>query len=129
MQYKNINRVIYILMILCCYSIHMYSQNNPNRTYQVKYFITNSNDIVSDNTTLIVTSNRITIQKDGYAKYWECEYKGVKINKRDQNVSFKYHYYLTNDNIKLIISDYKEVKHNGVFYYRIVFNGQTLLVL
>lgn len=129
MQYKNINRVIYILMILCCYSIHMYSQNNPNRTYQVKYFITNSNDIVSDNTTLIVTSNRITIQKDGYAKYWECEYKGVKINKRDQNVSFKYHYYLTNDNIKLIISDYKEVKHNGVFYYRIVFNGQTLLAL
>ena len=25
--------------------------------------------------------------------------------------------------------DYKEVKHNGVFYYRIVFNGQTLLAL
>ena len=120
---------ICFLLFLYWGLLNLYSQNNPNRTYQVKYFIPNSNNIVSANTTLIVPSNRITIQKDGYAKYWECEYKGVKIDKRDQNVSFKYHYYLTNDNVKLIISDYKEVKHNGVFYYRIVFNGQTLLAL
>lgn len=120
---------ICLLLLLYLGMLNLYSQNNSNRTYQVKYFITNSNDIVSDNTTLIVTSNRITIQKDGNSKYWECEYKGIRTRQVDKKTSFKYHYYLTKDNISLIISDYKEVKHNGTFYYRIVFNGQTLLAL
>lgn len=126
---EKMKQIIIILAFLLLGFVNLYSQSNPNRTYQVRYFITNTNNIVADNSTLIITSNRITLQHKGYKKYWECKYKGVRIHERDRNVSFKYHYYLTDDNLKLIISDYPEVKHNGVFYYRIVFNGQTLLAL
>lgn len=93
------------------------------------FYMANNGNFISDNTTLIVTTNRITIQKGESFKYWECEYKGIRSKQVDKDISFKYHYYLTKDNISLIISDYKEVKHNGTFYYRIVFNGQTLLAL
>lgn len=126
---EEMKQGIVLLAFLLLGFVNLYSQSNPNRTYQIRYFIANTNDIVADNSTLIVTSNRITLQSEGYIKYWECKYKGVVIHERDRNVSFKYHYYLTDDNLKLIISDYQEVKHNGVFYYRIVFNGQTLLAL
>lgn len=122
-------RCFFVILFSCFILVDLYSQGNPNRVYQVKYYITNDGDIVADNTTLVTSFNTITVKREDFVRDWECEYKGIKIRKSERNVSFKYHYYLTRDNIKLIISDYKEVKHNGVFYYRIVFNGQTLLAL
>lgn len=122
-------KTIYILLFLCSCFTTLYSQDTPHKTYKVMFYMANNGNFISDNTTLIVTTNRITIQKGESFKYWECEYKGIRSKQVDKDISFKYHYYLTKDNISLIISDYKEVKHNGTFYYRIVFNGQTLLAL
>ena len=117
-----------ILICVLLASINSFGQNS-SRVYSVKYFYSNSRGWVSDDTTLSLSTNRLVVQKGGYTKSWECEYKGIRTRQVDKNVSFKYHYYLTKDNVKLIISDYKEVKHNGVFYYRIVFNDQILLAL
>nr|WP_186974000.1 hypothetical protein [Bacteroides intestinalis] len=117
-----------ILICVLLVSINGFGQNTP-RVYSVKYFYSSDGGWVSDDTTLSLSTNRIVVQRGSSTKSWECEYKGVRTRQVDKNTSFKYHYYLTKDNIKLIVSDYKEVKHNGVFYYRIVFNGQTLLAL
>lgn len=115
--------LIYVLLV----STNCFGQDSPMK-YSIKYFY-NNNEWVADNTILILSTNRIIIQKGNSTKTFECEYKGIRSKQVDKDISFKYHYYLTKDNISLIISDYKEVKHNGIFYYRIVFNGQTLLAL
>ena len=49
----------------------------------------------------------------------------------DTNVSFQYDYYhIYNSDIdRIVISERKEVKKNGIFYYRVVIGNKTYLAL
>ncbi len=103
---------------------------DPNRTYQIKYILDSDGYAIPSESTVTVTPTKIYVIRNGETKYWDCEYKGVKIDKPDSNHEVKFHiYYLTNKKVYIIISDYKLVKHNGVFYYRFVIDGQVQLAL
>lgn len=127
------------LFILFAFTLcHFYSdvkgnnsgEGNPNRTYNVKYILDENGYAVPNERTFTVTPTKIYTTRNGESVYWNCEYKGVKVDEPVKGKQVKFHiYYLMNKNVYLIISDYKLVKHNDVFYYRIVFAGQTQLAL
>ena len=103
---------------------------NPNRTYYIKYILDNEGYAVPNERTVTVTPTKIYILRDGENQYWECEYKGTKVDEPVQGKQIIHHiYYLTNKDVYFVVSDYKLVKHNDLFYYRIVFAGQTQLAL
>lgn len=103
---------------------------NPNRTYQIKYILDSDGYAISSESTITVTPSKIYLIRNGETKYWDCEYKGIKVDQPDINHKIQFHvYYLTNKNVYIVISDYKLVKHNGVFYYRFVIDGQVQLAL
>ncbi len=120
---------IYALLVLIVFSLKLFA-GDPNKTYNIKYLLDSDGYAVPSESTITVTPTKIYVIRNGETKYWECEYKGVKIDKPDVNHEVKFHvYYLTNKKIYIVISDYKLVKHNGVFYYRFVIDGQVQLAL
>ncbi|MDD4991896.1 MAG: hypothetical protein PHR83_06660 [Paludibacter sp.] len=103
---------------------------NPNKTYYIKYILDSNGYAISSETELTVTPTRIYIVRNGENKYWDCEYRGQTFDEPKSGKRVYFHnFYLTNKNVYISISDYKLVKHNNVFYYRIVFAGQTQLAL
>lgn len=120
----------HILLVLCTLIPTLLFAGNPNKTYQIKYLIDSDGYAVKSETTMTVTPNRIYILRNGEKKYWDCEYKGIQTDQPDKNHKVQFHiYYLTNKHVYITISDYKLVKHNGVFYYRITVAGQEQLAL
>jgi hypothetical protein len=114
----------FISITFCAFS------ENPNKTYNVKYILDENGYAIPNERTFTVTPTKIYTTRNGESVYWNCEYKGVKVDEPVPGKQVKFHiYYLTNKNVYLIISDYKIVKHNDTFYYRIVFAGQTQLAL
>lgn len=100
------------------------------RTYQGKFTMSTNGEIAADNFTLSVRKNVITYEKGGNLKTFDAIDQGVYIREPQPGVKFKYHkFYLTNQKMYLIISYNKEIKHNGVFYYRLTIDGQTQLAL
>ena len=104
--------------------------NQCFRTYQIKYILDSDGYAIPSESIVTVTPNKIYVNRNGETKYWDCEYKGQTFDepRPGKKVYFNI-YYLTNKNVYINISDYKLVKHNDVFYYRIVFAGQTQLAL
>lgn len=118
-----------LLLFFIFFSVLSFAAD-PNRTYQIKYILDSDGYAIPSESTVTVTPNKIYVNRNGETKYWECEYKGVKIDQPDINHKIQFHiYYLTNKYIYIVISDYKLVKHNEVFYYRFVIDGQVQLAL
>lgn len=119
----------FVLFVLLTTSLKAFS-NDPNRTYNIKYILDENGYAVPNERTITVTPTRIYTERNGESVYWDCEYKGIKIDEPVKGKQVKFHiYYLTNKKVYIIISDYKLVKHEDIFYYRIVFAGQTQLAL
>ena len=128
----QILRVIFatvFLFVLITTSLKAFS-NDPNRTYHIKYILDENGYTVPNERTITVTPTKIYTIRNGESVYWDCEYKGMKIDEPVKGKQVIFHiYYLTNKDVYMIISDYKLVKHEDIFYYRIVFAGQTQLAL
>lgn len=106
------------------------SLDNPNKTYYVKYILDENGYAINSESTITITPNRIYVTRNGKDKYWDCVYKGTKVDEPAPGKKVIFHiYYLTNSQVYLVVSDYKLVKHNGVFYYRLEFDGQAQLAL
>lgn len=119
-----------LLLVLLIFLSVLSFAANPNRTYQIKYILDSDGYAISSESTITVTPSKIYLIRNGETKYWDCEYKGIKVDQPDINHKIQFHvYYLTNKNVYIVISDYKLVKHNGVFYYRFVIDGQVQLAL
>jgi hypothetical protein len=117
------------LILIFIFNLYLTSsaENNPYRTYYIKYILPDNGNAVPYEATMFVTKNRVTIQRNGDTKYWEIEYKGI-IKRIDHGFTFEYHhFYLPNKDIHLLISDYQEIKHAGQFYYQIIIDGQSQL--
>lgn len=125
--------ILFAFTLCHCYSIvkgNNSGEGDPNRTYNVKYILDENGYAVPNERTFTVTPTRIYTTRNGESVYWDCEYKGVKVDEPVKGKPVRFHiYYLTNKQVYIIISDYKLVKHNDTFYYRIVFAGQTQLAL
>lgn len=121
--------IITLLTILSFEFASIYA-SNPNKTYYIKYILDNEGYAISSESELTVTPTRIYVIRNGENKYWDCEYKGQTFDEPKPGKKVYFHiYYLTNKKVYINISDYKLVKHNDIFYYRIVFAGQTQLAL
>jgi len=122
--------VLLVLSIITSYGFDRLPANDPNKTYYIKYILDDKGYAIKDETELTVTPTRIYIKRNGENKYWDCEYKGKTFDEPTPGKRVYFHiYYLTKKDVYINISDYKLVKHNNVFYYRIVFAGQTQLAL
>lgn len=105
-----------------------HAQSYPaKKVYNVEYIILDNGSVVSSKAKVTLSNDRITVLRNGETKYWNVNYLGLKTYK-DNGVDFQYHvFYLTRHKVYFLISDYKSVKHNNQFYYRIVFDGETQL--
>lgn len=121
--------IIVLLTILSSEFANLYA-SNPNKTYYIKYVLDDKGYAISSESELTVTPTIIYIIRNEEIKYWNCEYKGETFDEPKPGKRVYFHiYYLTNKNVYINISDYKLVKHNDIFYYRIVIAGQTQLAL
>lgn len=104
--------------------------SQTNRSYNVKFLMTSSGDLIATNFILKVSGNEILYTKNGVTKNWDVKYEGEVTQNEQQGVSFKYYnYLLSQQNKNLYISTYKSIKHNGVFYYVLIIDGQKQLAL
>lgn len=127
---KTFVKIKLIIFAVSLFSLIDSYSANPNRIYAIKYAIDKDNYAVASETTMTVSSDKISIVRNGEYKYWECEYKGQIYEEPVRGKKVTFHvFYLTNKHINIVISDYKLVKHNGVFYYSIDIDGQKQLAL
>ncbi|GGE67933.1 hypothetical protein EV200_108207 [Pedobacter psychrotolerans] len=98
-------------------------------TYYGKYTLGADQNWYSDTFTLTIDGNQLLYNKGNSVKNFEIKNQGV-YSRTDNGIVFKYQkYYLVNKKQYLLVSHRKEIKHNGVFYYRIIIDGQTQLAL
>lgn len=124
--------IILLFLMLPLFSLTVNSQNNVYRTYQVKYILDNDGYAIKYENTFRVAPHRMYILRNGQEDYWVSEYKGTIYEDPGKGKGKKiglHTFYLTNKKVTVIISDYKLVKHDGVFYYLINFGGDRLLAL
>lgn len=99
------------------------------QTYEGKYTLDANQNWYDDNFTIIIDGNQLLYKKGNNTKTFEIKNQGI-YSRTDNGMVFKYQkYYLVNKNQYLLVSHRKEIKHNGVFYYRIIIDGQTQLAL
>lgn len=103
--------------------------NQKSITYYGKYTLGEDQKWYSDNFSLEIVSDQIIYTKGGSTKNFNAENQGI-YSRKENGIEFKYQkYYLPSKKIYMLISHKKEVKHNDVFYYRIIIDGQTQLAL
>ena len=99
--------------------------------YEFEYYLGNDVTYQTDGTVL-VRNNKIEVYQ-GNRLIRTFPYSSVETitNQVDTNVSFQYDYYhIYNSDIdRIVISERKEVKKNGIFYYRVVIGNKTYLAL
>ena len=122
-----------ILHILLIYiSFNTIGQNNQMvERYEFKYYLGNDLTYQTDGS-MLVRNNKIEVYQ-GNRLIRTFPYSSVEMitNQVDTNVSFQYDYYhIYNSDIdRIVISKRKEVKKNGIFYYRVVIGNKTYLAL
>ena len=104
-------------------------QDEKHQTYEGKYTLGADQNWYDDTFTITIEGNRLLYKKGNNTKSFEIENQGV-YSRSDNGLVFNYQkYYLVNKNQYLLVSHRKEIKHKGVFYYRIIIDGQTQLAL
>ena len=123
-------RLLLVVFITIFVSIlNIYSQS-VFRTYEVKFLIDEKGYAYPQNATLIINADEILYTKNSITKNWYMSDKGIAYDDRGNGVKFKLHkFYLYNQKVDAYISYKKDTKHDGVFYYRFIIDGQTQLVL
>lgn len=122
-------QVIILFTLLMFGSYIQAQEGNSKVNYNVVYIFDEKGDIYRSEANLQFALGNLYVHRNNYTKNWKCDYKGI-IKKDDNKASFYYHhYYLPTKNIHMYISKIKEVKHEGIFYYRVIFDGQTQLAL
>lgn len=119
---------IFLMVILS----NMIGQNtHVLERYEFKYYLGNDLTYQTDGT-MLVRNNKIEVYQ-GNRLIRTFPYSSVETitNQVDTNVSFQYDYYhIYNSDIdRIVISKRKEVKKNGIFYYRVVIGEKTYLAL
>ncbi|MFC0515166.1 hypothetical protein ACFFGT_13185 [Mucilaginibacter angelicae] len=100
------------------------------KVYQGLYTFDTDGVIHADDFKLTVGSNQITYAKGEALKTFDVQYQGTITREPQPGIRFLYHkFLLLNKGEYLLVSDRKEVKHEGVFYYRIIIDGQVQLAL
>lgn len=114
---------ISLLFILLC-SNNIFSRD-PNTNYLVKYVEDDSHVCHLLNRRINLTTTRIYVYNTASGnKYWDCEYLGITINYY-KGVKQRWHkYFLTNKHVFFYISDNKNKRIGGVYYYTINFDGE-----
>jgi hypothetical protein len=126
---------LYLFLIIICVASITHkgiAQTNQSvfKKYDGQYTFDQQGRINSDVFTITVNTNQLIYEKNGNVKTFDIVYQGTYLREVQSGVKFKYHqFYLTNKKIYILISDRKEVKHLGTFYYRIIIDGQTQLAL
>ena len=119
---------IFMMFIL----FNMIGQNTHMlERYEFEYYLGNDVTYQTDGTVL-VRNNKIEVYQ-GNRLIRTFPYSSVETitNQVDTNVSFQYDYYhiYNRDIDRIVISERKEVKKNGIFYYRVVIGNKTYLAL
>ena len=122
--------ILHILLIFI--SFNTIGQNNQMvERYEFKYYLGNDLTYQTDGS-MLVRNNKIEVYQ-GNRLIRTFPYSSVEMitNQVDTNVSFQYdYYYIYNSDIdRIVISKRKEVKKNGIFYYRVVIGNKTYLAL
>ncbi|QIL38097.1 hypothetical protein G7074_01670 [Pedobacter sp. HDW13] len=100
-----------------------------SNAYYGKYTLGTDQNWYEDSFTITIDGNQLLYKKGNSVKNFEIKNQGI-YSRTDNGTVFKYQkYYLVNKNQYLLVSHRKEIKHNGVFYYRIIIDGQTQLTL
>lgn len=120
-------RVFFVFILF-----NLVAQNSPVlERYEFKYYLGKDLDYQTDGT-MLVRNNKIEVYQ-GSRLIRTFPYSSVETitNQVDTNVSFQYDYYhIYNSDIdRIVISKRKEVKKNGIFYYRVVIGNKTYLAL
>lgn len=125
-------KTLLLYMFLFFISFNIIGQNNSMlERYEFEYYLGNDVTYQTDGTVL-VRNNKIEVYQ-GNRLIRTFPYSSVETitNQVDTNVSFQYDYYhIYNSDIdRIVISERKEVKKNGIFYYRVVIGNKTYLAL
>ena len=125
-------KTLLLYMFLFFISFNIIGQNNSMlERYEFEYYLGNDVTYQTDGTVL-VRNNKIEVYQ-GNRLIRTFPYSSVETitNQVDTNVSFQYDYYhIYNSDIdRIVISKRKEVKKNGIFYYRVVIGNKTYLAL
>lgn len=125
-------KTLLLYMFLFFISFNIIGQNNSIvERYEFKYYLGNDLTYQTDGS-ILVSNNKIEVYQ-GNRLIRTFPYSSVETitNQVDTNVSFQYDYYhIYNSDIdRIVISERKEVKKNGIFYYRVVIGNKTYLAL
>ena len=125
-------KTLLFYMFLFFISFNIISHNNSMiERYEFKYYLGNDLTYQTDGS-ILVSNNKIEVYQ-GNRLIRTFPYSSVETitNQVDTNVSFQYDYYhIYNSDIdRIVISKRKEVKKNGIFYYRVVIGNKTYLAL
>lgn len=98
------------------------------RTYSIKFLIADNGNVYPTFGTISINQSEILYVKDSNIKNWASNDEGVVYQKEKDGISFKFHkFFLNKQNKYLYVSYDKIVKHNGVFYYTLIIDGQSQL--
>lgn len=125
-------KTLLLYMFLFFISFNIIGQNNSIvERYEFKYYLGNDLTYQTDGS-ILVSNNKIEVYQ-GNRHIRTFPYSSVETitNQVDTNVSFQYDYYhIYNSDIdRIVIRERKEVKKNGIFYYRVVIGNKTYLAL
>ncbi|MDH6305931.1 hypothetical protein M2459_002718 [Parabacteroides sp. PF5-5] len=118
-----------LLLLLLLFASIGFAQTTANKTYHVKYVLDSRGNAQRSEATVYITRDRITVQRNGYEKYWDVKFLGT-FNLKESGESIPYDmYYLVNKKVNFTISVNKTINYNGTYYYHINFDGQGQLAL
>lgn len=125
-------KTLLFYMFLFFISFNIISHNNSMiERYEFKYYLGNDLTYQTDGS-ILVSNNKIEVyQGNRLIRTFPYSFVETITNQVDTNVSFQYDYYhIYNSDIdRIVISKRKEVKKNGIFYYRVVIGNKTYLAL
>ena len=114
-------------LAIFCYSSIQAQNNKLKASYSVEYIFDDKGDIYRSKAHIIFMLGKMIVERNDYTKEWKFEYKGLIKYQDGKAIFYFHHIFLPNKNINMYISDKEIIKHDDVFYYRIIFDGQTQL--
>lgn len=117
-----------LLILILILSICEVNAQSVFRTYSIKYLIADNGNVYPTFGTISINQSEILYIKDSNIKNWASKDEGVVYQKEKEGISFKFHkFFLYKQNKYLYVSYDKIVKHDGVFYYTLIMDGQSQL--
>lgn len=120
-------KIFLILSLITFMAYPIKATPPPTKTYTIKYIMDSRGNISHSLASVTVTDSRITVKRNDYTKYWDCQYLGT-FEMQPDKVKYRV-YYLTNLKVNFSVSESKIIEYNGTYYYHINFDGEGQLAL